>query len=71
MTLSALASNKLGNGKADTLLGERDKVSLKSQYKALSSGTEDKFEAWLMTIEDQWTAEIAACLQGKFPDWRG
>lgn len=48
-----------------------NKASLRSIYKALQSGTEDKFEAWLMTIEEQWTDEIAVCLQGKFPDWRG
>jgi hypothetical protein len=29
-----------------------------------------EFEAWIMTLEEQWTPEIAACLQGKFPDWR-
>jgi gas vesicle protein len=55
----------------DKQLYSWDKSSLKSKYKALQSGTEDKFEAWLMTIEEHWTDEIAACLQGKFPDWRG
>jgi hypothetical protein len=43
---------------------------LKSQDKALKSKTDEKLEAWLMTIEDCWADEIAACLQGKFPDWR-
>lgn len=46
------------------------KVTLKLRYKALKSGNEDKFEAWLTTVEDRWLAEIADCLQGKFPDWR-
>ncbi len=44
---------------------------LKLQYKALNAGTEDKFEAWLMKIEDRWTDEILDCLKGNFPDWRG
>ncbi|GAB4206067.1 MAG: hypothetical protein Fur006_62830 [Coleofasciculaceae cyanobacterium] len=43
---------------------------LKLRYRALQSGTYDKFEAWIMTIEDRWADEIADCLQGKFPDWR-
>ena len=46
------------------------KVTLKLRYKALKSGNEDKFEAWLKTVEDRWLEEIADCLQGKFPDWR-
>lgn len=48
-----------------------DKLSLKLQYKLFQAGTEDKFEAWITQIEDDWNDEIAACLQGKFPDWRG
>ncbi len=48
----------------------QNKGLLKSQYKALKLMTDEKFEAWLMTIEDRWADEIAACLQGKFPDWR-
>jgi len=55
---------------ANTKTDNPSKVLLKLQYKALKSRTEDKFEAWIMTIEDRWTNEIAACLQGKFPDWR-
>lgn len=51
-------------------LSHYDKVALKLRYSALKSGNEDKFEAWLMTIEERWLEEIAACLQGKFPDWR-
>jgi hypothetical protein len=47
-----------------------NKVLLKLQYKTLKSGTEDKFEAWIMAIEDRWFEEIEACLQGKFPNWR-
>ncbi len=46
------------------------KVLLKLQYKSLKSKTEDKFEAWIMNIEDRWAEEILDCLQGKFPDWR-
>jgi gas vesicle protein len=61
MTASVLANSNVGKS---------DKISLKLQYKALKSGTEDKFEAWIMTIEDHWSEEIAACIQGKFPDWR-
>jgi hypothetical protein len=48
-----------------------NKILLKLQYKSLDSKTEDKFEEWIMEIEDCWTEEIAACLQGNFPDWRG
>lgn len=62
MTISVLADSKEINHK---------KVALKLQYQALQSGTQDKFEAWITTIEDRWTDEIEACLQGKFPDWRG
>ncbi|MEQ8964139.1 MAG: hypothetical protein RLP02_40600 [Coleofasciculus sp. C2-GNP5-27] len=47
-----------------------DKLSLKLRYKTFKSGTEDKFEAWITQIEDEWNDEIAACLQGQFPDWR-
>lgn len=59
-----------------TILGDKKQINpkksgLKLQYKALSSGTEDKFEAWIMTIEDRWTDEILDCLKGNFPDWRG
>lgn len=59
-----------------TILGDQKQINpkkswLKSHYKALNSGTEDKFEAWLMTIEDRWTDEILDCLKGNFPDWRG
>ncbi|AFZ17152.1 hypothetical protein [Allocoleopsis franciscana] len=59
-----------------TILGDKKQINpkkscLKSHYKALNSGTEDKFEAWLMTIEDRWTDEILDCLKGNFPDWRG
>ncbi|MEW6491177.1 MAG: hypothetical protein AB1589_01315 [Cyanobacteriota bacterium] len=46
------------------------KVLLKLQYKALKSRTEDKFEAWIMNIEERWAQEISDCLQGRFPDWR-
>lgn len=46
------------------------KVLLKLQYKSLKSRTEDKFEAWIMNIEERWAQEISDCLQGKFPDWR-
>ncbi len=62
MTISILADSKRTNQK---------KVALKLQYQALKSGTEDKFEEWITTIEDRWAEEIEACLQGKFPDWRG
>ncbi|MBE9125672.1 MULTISPECIES: hypothetical protein [unclassified Coleofasciculus] len=47
------------------------KVLLKSQYRTLGLVTEDKFETWLMTLEERWASEVVACLQGKFPDWRG
>lgn len=46
------------------------KSSLKLQYKALKSPTDDKFEAWLMVVEECWLQEIQDCLQDKFPDWR-
>jgi hypothetical protein len=62
MTMTILENKKQTNPK---------KSGLKLQYKALSSGTEDKFEAWIMTIEDRWTDEILDCLKGNFPDWRG
>ncbi len=55
---------------ADDKVVNFDKASLKFQYKALESRTDEKFEAWMMTVEDQWLEEIKACLQGKFPDWR-
>lgn len=48
-----------------------DKLSLKLRYKMFKAGTEDKFDAWITKIEDDWNDEIAACLQGQFPDWRG
>ncbi|MEQ8539439.1 MAG: hypothetical protein RIB93_18550 [Coleofasciculus sp. D1-CHI-01] len=54
-------------------LTHTQKALLKLQYQTVHSAhsaTDDKFEAWLMTLEEQWTPEIAACLQGKFPDWR-
>ncbi|HEY9614844.1 hypothetical protein [Allocoleopsis sp.] len=59
-----------------TILGDKKQINqkksgLKLHYKALSSRTEDKFEAWIMTIEDRWTDEILDCLKGNFPDWRG
>jgi hypothetical protein len=48
-----------------------NKVALKLQYKSLILGREEKkFEDWIMTIEDRWLDEIAACLEGNFPDWR-
>jgi hypothetical protein len=62
MAVSQLADSKAVNQK---------KVWLKLQYRTLKSGTQEKFEAWIMTVEEHWTEEIAACLQGKFPDWRG
>jgi hypothetical protein len=62
MTSSVLANRQIVNP---------NKLLLKLQYKTLGLKTEDKFEEWLMQIEDRWTEEIAACLQGKFPDWRG
>lgn len=61
MNKSVLANRQVVN---------RSKGLLTLQYKALESRTDDKFEAWLMTIEESWADEIAACLQGKFPDWR-
>ncbi len=60
--------NKSGLSNRQTL--NQNKGLFKVQYKALKSMTDEKFEAWLMTIEDRWADEIAACLQGKFPDWR-
>jgi hypothetical protein len=51
-------------------LTQTQKALLKLQYQTVPLATDDKFEAWLMTLEEQWTPEIAACLQGKFPDWR-
>ncbi|HEY9671678.1 MAG TPA: hypothetical protein V6D11_09560 [Waterburya sp.] len=62
MVVSQLTDNKIVN---------QNKVWLKLQYRTLKSGTQDKFDAWIMTVEEHWTEEIAACLQGKFPDWRG
>lgn len=62
MPVSQLADNKVVN---------QNKVRLKLQYRTLKSGTQEKFDAWIMTVEEHWTEEIAACLQGKFPDWRG
>ena len=62
MTTTLLKNRKEANQK---------KFWLKLQYKALSAGTEEKFEAWIMTIEDHWTDEILDCLKGNFPDWRG
>jgi hypothetical protein len=61
MNKSFLANSQIVNPKKDWL---------KLKYRALKSGTYDKFEAWIMTIEDRWTDEISDCLQGKFPDWR-
>lgn len=62
MTISLLSYRHTVNQK---------KVFLNLQYKALKSGTYDKFETWIMTIEDRWTDEILDCLKGNFPDWRG
>lgn len=62
MAVSQLADNKVVN---------QNKVWLKLKYRTLKSGTQEKFDAWIMTVEEHWTEEIAACLQGKFPDWRG
>ena len=62
MAVSQLADKKVVN---------QNKVWLKLQYRTLKSGTQEKFDAWIMTVEEHWTEEIAACLQGKFPDWRG
>ena len=61
MTYYQLSHNQSRNG---------DKLSLKLRYKMFNSKTEDKFEAWITQIEDNWNDEIAACLQGQFPDWR-
>ncbi|MBE9126576.1 MULTISPECIES: hypothetical protein [unclassified Coleofasciculus] len=61
MTVSKATNNQSGNSK---------KILLKRQYKSLKSGTEDKFEAWIKAVDESWTEEISACLQGKFPDWR-
>ena len=47
-----------------------NKILLKLQYQALATGNDDKFEDWMLIIEDQWLEEIAACLKGNFPDWR-
>ncbi len=56
---------------ADNELNYQYKSSLKSQYKILKAGTEEKLETWLMSIEEHWLEEVFACLQGNFPDWRG
>ncbi len=61
MAVSQLADSKVVN---------QNKVWLKLQYKTLKSGTQEKFDAWIMMVEGHWTEEIAACLQDKFPDWR-
>ncbi|HBB33863.1 MAG TPA: hypothetical protein DDZ80_18535 [Cyanobacteria bacterium UBA8803] len=62
MTASVLANIQSNN---------YDKLSLKLKYKNLKAGTDDKFEDWIANVEDCWLEEIAACLQGNFPDWRG
>ena len=56
---------------ADKPLNYWEQSYLKSQYKTLETGTDDKFDAWLMSIEERWFKEVCACLQGNFPDWRG
>jgi len=61
MTYYQLSHNQARHG---------DKLSLKLRYKMFNSKTEDKFEVWITQIEDDWNDEIAACLQGQFPDWR-
>jgi len=62
-------SSKLHQSQSSKLT-QTQKAFLKLHYQTVYSATDDKFEAWLMTLEEQWTPEIAACLQGKFPDWR-
>lgn len=47
-----------------------DKSSLKLQYQKSTSRTEQKFDLWITKLKDEWNDEIAACLQGEFPDWR-
>lgn len=61
VTVTKLTAHQSGNSK---------KSLLQRQYKTLKSGTEDKFEVWIQTVDERWTEEIAACLEGKFPDWR-
>lgn len=56
---------------ADKPLNYWEQSYLKSQYKTLRTGTEDKFDIWLMSIEERWFKEVSACLEGNFPDWRG
>ncbi|HBE17985.1 MAG TPA: hypothetical protein DEG17_13975 [Cyanobacteria bacterium UBA11149] len=48
----------------------RDRYSKKTQLKSLVSRTDEKFNTWIVTVEDRWLEEIAACLEGNFPDWR-
>ncbi|MCA1992003.1 MAG: hypothetical protein LDL41_08140 [Coleofasciculus sp. S288] len=47
-----------------------EKASLKLKYRALKTRGDDKFEAWIMAVEERWLEEIAACIQGQFPDWQ-
>lgn len=61
MTVSPLRNHQKVNCK---------KALLKLRCKALALRTDDKLRVWLMTVEERWTEEIVACLQGKFPDWR-
>lgn len=53
-----------------TKLTPEQRAFLKLQYSTVYSDTDNKFDAWLVTLEEQWTSEISACLQGQFPDWR-
>lgn len=55
---------------AQTKSNNRNQKSTKIQLKSLKSVTDEKFDNWIMTVEDRWIEEIAACLEGNFPDWR-
>jgi hypothetical protein len=59
-----------GTTLAQTQFNNRDKKSTKLQLRSIRSVTDKKFDAWIMTVEDRWIEEIAACLEGNFPDWR-
>lgn len=48
----------------------REQSSKKTQLKPLISQKDEKFNTWIVTVEDRWLEEIAACLEGNFPDWR-
>lgn len=48
----------------------RNKRAINSQRISIRSVTDKKFDTWIMTVEDRWIEEIAACLEGNFPDWR-